>query len=172
MPKLGATTTPTFGACCSHSRTVANRSSVNPVVPTTAWIPWSIANRRLSMTTSGWVKSTSTWAPASATLNSQSPASTIATSSRSDAASTALQTCCPIRPREPSTPTRVGSVITLVPSYRTVEVVFAERPHDRQTPRPAQQVRGDVGDVDGRDRVDLGEQLVDTEHVAVDELAL
>ena len=38
--------------------TVASRSSSNPVVPTTAWMPWSMQNSRLSMTASGWVKST------------------------------------------------------------------------------------------------------------------
>src|SRR5690348_9786795 len=62
-------------------------------------------NRMWSITTSGWVKSTTTWAPASAMLNSQSPSSTIATSSRSSAALTAFTTSVPIRPRAPSTPT-------------------------------------------------------------------
>ena len=32
--------------------------SSKPVVPTTAWMPWSMQNSRLSITTSGWVKST------------------------------------------------------------------------------------------------------------------
>ena len=64
---------------------------------------------RLSITTSGEVKSTTTSAPASVALNSQSPWSIMATSSMSSAASTARQTSTPIRPRAPSTPTRMGS---------------------------------------------------------------
>ena len=40
----------------------------SPVVPTTAWMPWSMQNSRLSITTSGWVKSTTASAPASTRL--------------------------------------------------------------------------------------------------------
>ena len=36
----------------------------SPVVPTTAWMPWSTQKRRLSITASGWVKSTTASAPA------------------------------------------------------------------------------------------------------------
>src|SRR4051794_4192985 len=161
------------GASASHSRTVSSRSRVKPVVPTTAWIPWSIANRMLSMTTSGWVKSTSTCEPASATLNSQSPASTIATTSRSGAASTALQTCWPIRPRAPRTPTLIGSLMKLASvSYSAVEVVVAERADNRQAARSAEQVTGELDNIFRCHGIDAGEQLVDAEHVAVDDLAL
>ena len=66
-------TTPTSGLGSSHSAIVASRASSKPVVPTTQWMFWSMQNRMLSMTTSGRVKSTTTWAPASATSNSQSP---------------------------------------------------------------------------------------------------
>ena len=31
---------------------------MKPVVPTTAWMPWSMHQARLSITASGWVKST------------------------------------------------------------------------------------------------------------------
>ena len=48
--------------------------------------------RRLSITTSGWVKSTTASAPAATRSARSSPASTAATSSRSSAASTARQT--------------------------------------------------------------------------------
>jgi hypothetical protein len=84
---------------------------VKPLVPTTVLMPWSMHQCTLSITASGAVKSTTTSAPASEMLNSQSPWSTIATSSMSSAASTVLQTSVPMRPRAPSTPTRIGSVI-------------------------------------------------------------
>src|SRR4051794_20958293 len=174
MPKFGAMRTLAgVGASATHSRTVSIRSAVKPVVPTTAWMPWSIAKRMLSMTTSGWVKSTSTWEPASATLNSQSPASTIATSSRSSAASTALHTCSPMRPRAPRTPTLMGSLIVPLPlSHRTVEVVLAERPHHGQASRPGEDLPGHGGDVVSGNRVDAAEELVHADHVAVRDLAL
>src|SRR5215212_37738 len=108
IPKLGAMTTPTSGLGSSHSATVASLASSKPVVPTTQWMLLSMQNRMLSMTTSGRVKSTTTCAPALARSNSQSPSSTIATSSRSSAALTALTTSVPIRPRAPSTPTEMS----------------------------------------------------------------
>ena len=65
IEKFGATSTPVLAAplepACAAG---ASRSSSNPVVPTTAWMPWSTQNSRLSMTTSGWVKSTTACAPA------------------------------------------------------------------------------------------------------------
>ena len=64
MPKLGAMTTPTSGLGSSHSATVASLASSKPVVPTTQWMFWSMQKRMFSMTTSGRVKSTTTWAPA------------------------------------------------------------------------------------------------------------
>ena len=51
------------GASPSQPRRVSSRSSSKPVVPTTAWMPWSMQNSRLSITTSGWVKSTTASAP-------------------------------------------------------------------------------------------------------------
>ncbi len=108
-PKFGAIMTPTSGLCDSQPRTRSSRCSVKPLVPTTMLMPWSMHQCRWSITTSGVVKSTTTSAPASDALNSQSPWSTMATSSRSSAASTARQTSMPIRPRAPSTPTRIGS---------------------------------------------------------------
>ena len=73
----------------SQPRSVASRSSSKPVVPTTAWMPWPTQNSRLSITTSGWVKSTTASAPAATRSSRESSASTRATSSRSSAASTA-----------------------------------------------------------------------------------
>ena len=58
--KLGAISTPTPGASASHASSWSSRSWSKPVVPTTAWMPCSMQKRRLSITTSGWVKSTTT----------------------------------------------------------------------------------------------------------------
>ena len=70
----------------------ASRPSSKPVVPTTAWMPFSMQNRRLSITTSGWVKSTTTWTPLSTSPPMSSPASMAATSSTPSASSTPVQT--------------------------------------------------------------------------------
>ena len=40
MAKFGATSTPVLGLSASQERTRAYRSSSQPVVPTTAWMPW------------------------------------------------------------------------------------------------------------------------------------
>ena len=109
IPKLGTTMTPSSGFGSSQPRIVSSISGVIPLVPTTQWMFWSIQNRMFSATVEGWVKSTATWVSASASENSQSPSSTIATRSRSSAPSTARQTSPPIRPRAPSTPTRSTS---------------------------------------------------------------
>ena len=61
--KFGATTTPTAGASASHDPTWASRSGDMPLVPTTTWMPCSTQNRTLSITASGRVRSTATWAP-------------------------------------------------------------------------------------------------------------
>ncbi len=58
MEKFGATRTPTSGASASQPSRVASRSASKPVVPTTAWTPCPTQNSRLSITASGWVKST------------------------------------------------------------------------------------------------------------------
>ena len=39
---------------------VSSRSSVNPEVPVMMWMFWSMQNRMWSITTSGWVNSTTT----------------------------------------------------------------------------------------------------------------
>ncbi len=85
---------------------MSSRLRSNPVVPTTAWMPWSMQNSRLSMTTSGWVKSTTTCAPDVTSASIESSWSTVATSVRSGAASTAAHTSDPTLPLAPSTPTR------------------------------------------------------------------
>ena len=51
------------GPSPSQPRSRSSRASSNPVVPTTAWMPWSMQNSRLSITTPGWVKSTTASAP-------------------------------------------------------------------------------------------------------------
>lgn len=40
MEKFGAMSTPVSGEASSHAVSCARRSSVQPVVPTTAWMPW------------------------------------------------------------------------------------------------------------------------------------
>src|SRR6476661_4348890 len=103
-PKLGATST-WPGVASSQPRTVAYFASSKPLVPTTAAIPASSKNRTLSSTPPGWVKSTTTCAPASTSPDRGSPRSSRATSSRSSAPSTARHTSPPMRPFAPSTPT-------------------------------------------------------------------
>ena len=53
------------GVSASQPRTVSSRAASNPLVPTTAAIPWSRQKRTWSSATPGWVKSTATSAPAS-----------------------------------------------------------------------------------------------------------
>jgi hypothetical protein len=106
-PKFGAMST-CPGVSSSQPRTWSKRCSSNPLVPTTTAMPWSSANRMLSSTAPGWVKSTTTWAPASTSSAGWSPSSRRATSARSGAASTARHTSPPMRPRAPSTATRMS----------------------------------------------------------------
>src|SRR5690625_3212836 len=103
MPKFGAMSTfaPGFAACIARTR--SSRASSKPLVPTTAWIPRSMSHSRLSITASGWVKSTTQSAPCTAFRSSL--ASTPATSSMSSAARTAATTSDPMRPSAPKTPT-------------------------------------------------------------------
>ena len=103
--KLDAISTRTEGAPASQPRTWSSRASSNPEVPTTTSRPWPMHQRRLSMTTPGWVKSTTTPQPVSPSRGS--PSSTSAASSRSSAAASARPTSLPIRPRAPSTPTLI-----------------------------------------------------------------
>src|SRR3954454_15601370 len=131
---------------------------------------------RLSMTTSGVVKSTTTSAAASETLNSQSPSSTIATSSRSSLALTARQTSVPIRPRAPSTPTLIGSTTSLTrvnlsqpgSSQHRREVVIVERPDNRQRHRSYEQLRGDPPDCFRAHLVHPREYVVHREQLVVE----
>ena len=165
------------GASVSHSRTVSSRSAVKPVVPTTAWMPWSMAKRMLSMTTSGWVKSTSTCAPASATLNSQSPASTMR-----DEVEVVGARRRPGRPAGPSgrarRARRPGSVrSSSTPRSSTHDSAPSKScaPNGpttvRQRGRPSSSAATSATSAGGH-RVDAGQQLVDAEDVAVGELAL
>src|SRR4029450_10072848 len=110
MPKLGAMSTPTPGTRDSHRRTVSSRSLSKPVVPTTAWTPSSMQRSRLPMTASGWVKSTATCAAESASKDSGSSTSMLATRALSGASSTPRQPSVPIRPAAPSTATRISSI--------------------------------------------------------------
>ncbi len=86
IAKFGAISIATSGLSASQLRTCPIRLSVKPVVPTTAWMPLSIRNFRLSITTSGWVKSMTTSVSASVSRLSGSPASTSADRVRSSAA--------------------------------------------------------------------------------------
>ena len=86
---------------------------------------------RLSITTSGWVKSTTASAPASTRSCSGSPASTSATSSRSSAAATAAQTSLPTLPRAPRTPTFMRAS-TMAPSLAGLAGQLVERSDDGQ----------------------------------------
>ena len=151
---------------------------------------------RLSMTTSGVVKSTTTSAPASATRTASRPGRPSPTSSRSSAASTARHTSAPIRPRAPSTPTRIGSaLVSHVAQPIPIGTVPAGSPlTDRYaaqaTRRSAQKswspngptTASDIGRPSssaatsrtsaGGHRVDPGEQLVHRQQLAVEQLAL
>ena len=61
--KFGATSTPTPGRSARWSRTRASDSSVQPVVPTTTWMPASTSACTLPSVTAGIVKSIATCAP-------------------------------------------------------------------------------------------------------------
>src|ERR1700712_2206524 len=133
---------------------------------------WSMQNRMLSMTTSGWVKSTTTCAPASATLNSHSPCSTMATSSRSSAASIAFTTSVPIRPRAPRTATEItgasppDGVASCCPGTEVLVVTppgFPAGGPDATSPAPSQSVEVGLGV-----RADHGEAGRSTELLGCD----
>src|SRR5690242_2093769 len=179
MAKLGAMITPSSGRCDSQERTRSSRDSVKPDVPMTALMPWSMHQCRLSMTTSGVVKSTTTSAPASETLKSQSPSSTIATNSRSSLALTARHTSVPMRPRAPSTPTLTGSTSSLTrvnlsqpgSGQHRREVVIGERSDDGQRHRAYEQLGRDLADRRRVYRVDPGEDVVDRQEFVVQQLA-
>ena len=108
IAKFGAISTPTSVRSASWPRSAVSDSSVQPVVPTTAWMPWSTNQRTLSAVTEGTVRSIATSACASLMAERSSPRPMRATSSRSGASPTARQAAAPIRPEAPSTATRVG----------------------------------------------------------------
>src|SRR4051812_11674285 len=170
MLKFGATTTPTFGAAPSQPRTWSSRWSSNPVVPTTAWMPWLTHHSMLPITASGWVKSTATCAPAAASALMSSSTSTSATSVRSSAASTARQTSDPIRPREPMTPT--GIALSGNGRSDGVASLVVERPDSSESARTGEHVGGDRADVVERHSFDVLEHFVDPEQLSLHELAL
>ncbi len=58
MEKFGAMSTPVSGDWASQPVSCARRSSVQPVVPTTAWMPWRTQKSRLPITEAGVVSST------------------------------------------------------------------------------------------------------------------
>src|SRR6185312_1906267 len=109
--KLGAISTPVPGCCSSNSTSEARLASSQPVVPTTAWMPCSTANRTLASVLSGVVRSTTTRAPAETSSSRESPRFSTATSSRSGADSMAATASLPIRPPAPSTATASCSVM-------------------------------------------------------------
>src|SRR4051812_38104312 len=169
MPKFGAIRTPRDGASASHSRSVASRCSSMPVVPTTTSRSLSRHHRMLSITASGVVKSTTTCASRSSVRSSS--ASTAATRSMSSADSTARQTSLPMRPRAPSTPTRMVMAPTLGDAGGEHAVVVVRTDHGKCR-RAAQLVeREHLHVVDGH-RVDVAQDLVDGHQLAIDELGL
>ena len=114
----------------NSSPNAARSSSVNPVVPTTAWMPCIASQGTVRRAESATVKSTTTSAPASANALGSAeivrpsivvpaaPGSTAATSSRSGSSATARQTVAPIRPPAPLTPTFTGHRPSLGSSRR------------------------------------------------------
>src|ERR1700754_4216566 len=111
----------------------------------------SIKNLRLSMTTSGWVKSMTTSVPPSTKFDSGSPASTSADSSRSPAFLTASTIVAPTLPLAPITPTRMPC--SLMPRH------LSER-------RPSTQVLEDQRRLGSRD-VGVGVEVLDDERPQV-----
>lgn len=135
MEKLGATSTPVPGEPASSVLSCARRSSVQPVVPTTAWMPWRTQKSRLPITAEGAVSSTTTWAPASTRASRSSSRSRAATRSMSSAASTARAASEPIRPLAPRTATRSLVLIALLPCFLRRPVrALVRRPLRRDGP--------------------------------------
>lgn len=106
MEKFGAISVPVPGEAASQPSSSSIRSGVQPVVPTTEWMPLAVQNSRLRITESGWVSSTATSAPVLVSSPRSESRPRAATSSRSGAASTALTASEPIRPLAPMTATR------------------------------------------------------------------
>src|SRR5665213_333922 len=150
-----------------------------PVVPQTAWTSFAASHARLAAAARGTVKSIATSAEAAVTaprsdsmttgstpspkLNSTPEfiGSTAATSRRSGLEATAAATVRPILPPAPRTATRSGSANGIR------EVFRVEGPDYGEHPRSAEHICGDLGDVVSRNCHDLRCQLVDAEHVTV-----
>src|SRR4051812_31194913 len=115
----------------------------------------------------------------------------MATRSRPSAFSTALQTSMPIRPRAPSTPTRIGSSSVTRTNYSAAGPRPGPGPRShprppRSRPQPPRSVAADEGQVAGRaehlvgdrrnvldgDALDAPQQLVDVQQIAEEQLAL
>ena len=93
--------------------------SSKPVVPTTAWMPCSTQNRRLSITDVGVGEvDRDLGAGVDQRRPAGRPGSSAATSSRSSAASTARHASAPIRPAAPSTPTLIIALASVPTSAR------------------------------------------------------
>src|ERR1022692_388222 len=184
--KFGTTSARVAGASASHPVTCEVRDSSKPEVPTTVSSPWPMHQRRLSMTTPGCVKSTTTSHPASASR--ESPSSTVATTSRSPAAATAWQTSDPIRPLAPSTPTLIMpsapclSAQCLSAQCRSAQcrstqslgergVIVVRADHGEHL-GPGEHLRGDATHVIVSHRLDRGEDLVDWLKPRVGQLGL
>ena len=107
MLKFGAINTREFARWLAHSDRVSILSGVKPDVPTTASIPCLIQKARVSITTCGFVKSTTTSQRALVSSSSESSTSIAATNSHSGSACTAATVLAPIFPFAPITPTRI-----------------------------------------------------------------
>ena len=126
--KFGAISTPTCGCSSRSSRKDSTRSSVQPVVPTTACTPCSTAKRTFVAVAVGTVKSTIISALVSTSFSRESSRPKAATNSRSGASVIALTASDPIRPDAPRTATRrilacVASTILLPPKLTNSPVI-------------------------------------------------
>src|SRR4051794_6775178 len=133
-------------------------------------MPLLMHHSMLSRTASGWVKSTATCTPSRASVAMSSPTSTAAESRRSRASSTARQTSEPIRPFAPRTPTAIGWSGNGRGKRLLGPVV--ERTDCRQRERPLEDVGRDGPHVVEGHRLDVAKDLVDTEQLALHQLAL
>jgi len=128
MAKLGAITQFGPSAAPNVDSNSSKSSAVNPVVPTTAWIPCMPSHGSVFRAAPATVKSTTASHRASAnawrcsstvTPEIDSPAppgSTPATKTRSGSAATAAQMVRPIRPATPLTPILIRSVWPIHPA--------------------------------------------------------
>src|SRR5690606_37056464 len=184
MAKFGTTSTPVDGSSPSQERTSASRSSVMPLVPTTTWMPLSTQNRTLSITESGWVRSTATCAPLSTSAERSSPRLISATSSVSGASPIARTASEPIRPRAPSTATLIGELMTTLRATsawlpgragshtRRQILKVSIRTHHRGGERAPQHLTREVSHILDGDLVDALQRLLHAEVPPVVQLRL